>query len=185
VRGKLLPFVLAAAPVVTLDQWTKAWIQASFQLFESRSVVDGVLRITYIRNPGAAFGIFAHGFEGFRNPFFLGVTALALAVILVVVRRLPPGRPWTAAALGLVFGGAVGNLIDRLRWGEVVDFIDVFWRNHHWPTFNVADSGITVGVAFLVLVELFGERRAKSDMKGARRSGEGTRRPRRGSGSGT
>lgn len=177
--GKLLPFAVVAGSVLALDQWTKAWIQESFRLFESRPVVDGLLHITYVRNPGAAFGILAQRFEGFRNPFFLGVTALALAVILAVARRLPPGRVWTVAALGLVFGGAVGNLIDRLRWGEVVDFIDVFWRTHHWPTFNVADSGITVGVAFLVLVELFGGRAAKPDKKRAPRRGEETDLPRR------
>jgi signal peptidase II len=80
-------------------------------------------------------------------------------VIGVITWRLPKGRPVVFAALALVFGGAVGNLIDRVRWGEVVDFLDVFWRTHHWPAFNVADSAITVGMTLLIAAELFGGRK--------------------------
>jgi signal peptidase II len=133
-------------------------VLASFELYESRPVVEGLFHLTYVRNPGAAFGLFSSHGEAFRRPFFLLVTAVALTVILVVVKRLPHGRPWTTTALSLVFGGAVGNLVDRLRWGEVVDFLDFFWNNHHWPAFNVADSAITVGMGILIAVELFGKR---------------------------
>ncbi|GAB4272802.1 MAG: signal peptidase II [Deferrisomatales bacterium] len=152
-------FAGVAGAVVALDQATKAWVHTTFALHESRPVVEGVFHLTYVRNPGAAFGLFAGHAEAFRRPFFLLVTAVALAVILGVVRRLPPDRPWTLAALSLVFGGAVGNLIDRLRWGEVVDFLDVFWKTHHWPAFNVADSAITVGMTALIAMELLGRKR--------------------------
>jgi signal peptidase II len=147
-----------AGIVVGLDQATKAWIQATFRLFESRPVVDDLFHLTYVRNPGAAFGFLSHHGQGFRRPFFLGVTGVALAVIFVVVRKVPPARRWMLASLGLIFGGAVGNAIDRVRWGEVVDFIDLFWKSHHWPAFNVADSAITVGMAILILEEFLGKR---------------------------
>ncbi len=156
---KLVPFAVVAGGVLILDQFTKALVQESFRLYESRPVIEGLFHLTYVRNPGAAFGIFSQHGEAFRRPFFIGVTVLALVVIGVAVRRLPRERPWTLTALGLVFGGAVGNLIDRIRWGEVVDFLDVFWKSHHWPAFNVADSAITVGMTILIAAELFGESR--------------------------
>lgn len=164
---KALLFTAVAGAVVALDQVTKAWVQAAFRLHESRPVVDGLFHLTYVRNPGAAFGLFSRYGEAFRRPFFLAVTAVALVVIGVVVKRLPSGRPWTTAALALVFGGAVGNLVDRLRWGEVVDFLDVFWRTHHWPAFNVADSAITVGITILVLIELFGGKKDEAGKHGS------------------
>ncbi len=149
-------FGAAAGAVVALDQATKAWVQAAFRLHESRPVIEGWFHLTYIRNPGAAFGLFAGQDAVLRQALFLGVTAVALVAIGVMVHRLPAGRHAALAGLALVFGGAVGNLIDRVRWGEVVDFLDVFWRTHHWPAFNLADSAITVGVAVLLFEEFFG-----------------------------
>jgi signal peptidase II len=122
-------------------------------------VIPGFFHLTYVRNPGAAFGLFAGQAASFRKPFFLVVTLVALGAILFAVRKLPDGRRWTLASLALVFGGAAGNLVDRLRWGEVVDFLDVFWRSHHWPAFNVADSAITVGIVMLLAEEFLPKRR--------------------------
>lgn len=149
-----------AAGVVALDQWTKAWVVGNFALYQSRPVIPGVFRLTYLRNPGAAFSFLADRAEGFRRPFFLVVTFIALAVILGVVARLPRDRRGLLVALSLVFGGAVGNLIDRIRWGEVVDFLDFYWRTHHWPPFNVADSAICVGVGILIAAEFFAKKSA-------------------------
>jgi len=159
-KNRFLAFGALALAVVVLDQATKAWVLAAFELHETLPVIPGWFHLTYIRNPGAAFGLFSGHAEAFRRPFFLAVTAVALAAILAILWRAPRGRPWLLTALGLVFGGAVGNLIDRVRWGEVVDFLDVFWRTHHWPAFNVADSAITVGMGVLILEELFGRKRA-------------------------
>jgi len=159
VRTKLLFFAAPAVAALALDQLTKAWVQASFRLYESRPVIEGWFHLTYVRNPGAAFGLFADHGAGFRTPFFLIVTLVALAAIGVAVARLAPDRRWTLGALGLVAGGALGNLVDRVRWGEVVDFLDVFWRSYHWPAFNLADSAITVGVAMLLLEEFRGSRK--------------------------
>ncbi len=153
-------FSATAGAVVAMDQAAKAWVQASFRLHESRPVIEGWFHLTYIRNPGAAFGLFADQDAVLRQALFLGVTAVALVAIGVMVHRLPTGRRAALAGLALVFGGAVGNLIDRLRWGEVVDFLDVFWRTHHWPAFNLADSAITVGVAVLLFEEFFGKHEA-------------------------
>lgn len=157
-RRRLVPFAVIAAAVVGLDQATKAWVDAAFQLYESRPVVEGLFHLTYVRNPGAAFGLLAGWSAQWRQPFFVGITAVALGAILWILARLEAGRPWTLAALALVFGGAVGNLIDRIAWGEVIDFLDVFWRGYHWPAFNVADSAITVGMTILIADELFGGR---------------------------
>jgi signal peptidase II len=157
---RFLVFAAAAGGVAAADQATKAWVVGTFRLYEIRPVVEGLFNLTYIRNPGAAFGLFATWSEGFRQPFFLGVTAVALVALGVMAQRLPRGKPWSLAALALVAGGAVGNLVDRLVRGEVVDFLDVYWRSNHWPSFNTADSAITVGVAILLFQELFGGRRA-------------------------
>lgn len=162
-RSRLGGFLGTAAAVFLLDQATKAWVVSSFALYESVPVIPGLFHLTYVRNPGAAFGLFAGQAAAFRVPFFLAVTAVALVVIAWVARRLPPGRPWALGALALVFGGATGNLVDRVRWGEVVDFLDVFWRTHHWPAFNVADAAITVGVTVLILEELFAKKLTRDE----------------------
>ncbi len=159
-KRRFLAFGALALAVVVLDQATKTWVLATFELHETLPVIPGWFHLTYIRNPGAAFGLFSGHAEAFRRPFFLVVTTVALAAILAILWRAPRGRPWLLTALGLVFGGAVGNLIDRVRWGEVVDFLDVFWKTHHWPAFNIADSAITVGMGVLILEELFGRKQA-------------------------
>ena len=168
---RVLPFASVAGAVVALDQVTKTWVRSAFALYESRPVLDGLFHLTYLRNPGAAFSFLARAPEGFRRPFFIGVTVVALVVILVIAGRLPRGKPWTLTALALVFGGAVGNLIDRIRWGEVVDFLDFFWKTHHWPPFNVADSAITVGMVLLLAEELFGKKAERLGSGEARKQG--------------
>jgi signal peptidase II len=133
-------------------------VLARFSLYESIPVVPGFFHLTYVRNPGAAVGLFAGRAESFRKPFFLLVTLVALGGILLAVRKLSAQRRWMLASLALIFGGAAGNLVDRVRWGEVVDFLDVFWRSYHWPAFNVADSAITVGIVMLLAEELLPKR---------------------------
>jgi signal peptidase II len=164
VPARLVAFGCIAGLVVVLDLASKAWVLDNFRLYESRPVIEGWFHLTYVRNPGAAFGLFAGSAEVYRRPFFLAVTGIALTVIAWILWRLPRGRPLLFTALALVFGGAVGNLIDRVRWGEVVDFLDVFWRTHHWPAFNIADAAICAGMTLLVAAELFGG-------KAVRRSG--------------
>ena len=128
-------------------------------LHHSIPIIDGFFSLTYIRNTGAAFGIFSGSHEVFRRPFLIGVSILAIGFILVMLKRLRDGEKGLATALAFILGGAIGNLIDRIVYGEVIDFLDVYWAHYHWPAFNVADSFITIGVA----ITLFYLIRAKDD----------------------
>lgn len=156
--------LITTALVLPLDQATKALIMARFKLYESVTVIEHVFNITYVRNKGAAFGILSE--SPYRIPFFITVTAVAVVGLLWYLLRSRHGSAWLHASLSLIFAGALGNLIDRIRFGEVIDFLDVHWYQHHWPAFNVADSAITVGVA-LMLIDLWREeRRTKNDPSG-------------------
>ena len=138
--------------ILILDQWTKSLVTDKFQLGESVSIIREFFNLTYIRNPGAAFGIFAQSHPSFRGPFFMLIPLVALVVIGTVFRKLPANSRLLSSALSLVIGGAIGNLIDRVRFGYVVDFLDFHWRyGYHFPAFNVADSAICVGVGILIL----------------------------------
>jgi len=143
-----------AAVIVVLDQLTKLWVDSTFRLYQTMHVFSW-LNLTYVRNTGAAFSLFADQPATFRIPFFLVVALVAGAALVFYVRQTPPTQRGTLFACGLVLGGAVGNFIDRVLYGAVIDFIDVHWRGMHWPAFNVADSAISVGVAVLLLRSLF------------------------------
>jgi signal peptidase II len=149
-----------ALAILALDQFTK--FLALFRLSAGLPVplVDDLLALTLVMNPGLAFGIFGATPPGWR--WLVALLSLgALAVLAVLSARLLPSGGWLApVSLGLIFGGAVGNLIDRARFGAVVDFIDLYWRGYHWPAFNVADSAITVGVGLLALRLMFPRRPA-------------------------
>ena len=150
---------IVSVVILVLDQATKLYVDARFELYESVPVIRGWFHLTYIRNKGAAFGIFAD--NAVRIPFFIAVSLVALVVIVITLRRLRDDQRLAAAALSLIFSGALGNLIDRFRLGEVIDFLDVYWKTHHWPAFNVADSAICLGVGLLVLDMIREERRTK------------------------
>lgn len=141
---------IVAAAVLVADQATKAIVQTAMALHESIDLLP-VLALTYVRNTGAAFGVLAAVPPGIRLPLFLVVTIVAVGALVSFLRRTPPDQRWLVGALGGILGGALGNLICRVRYGEVIDFIDVHWGALHWPAFNVADSAITVGVAIVLL----------------------------------
>jgi signal peptidase II len=149
-------FILSAtvAAVVLLDYITKAYIDSNMSLHESIAVIGGFLNVTYVRNPGAAFSFLASASPGFRSVFFLTVTVLAIILVLYYIAKSKTEEPLMVFALSLILSGALGNFIDRMRLGEVIDFIDVHLSDYHWPAFNVADSAITVG-AFIMLFVLF------------------------------
>jgi signal peptidase II len=151
--------LVIAGAMLALDQLTKSVVLDRLAPGMVIVVVDDFVNLTLVRNPGLAFGVLASVPGRWR---WL-VAALSLGA-LVVLGRLALGTLPTAGwlgrlSLGLIFGGAVGNLIDRARWGSVVDFIDVHWRGYHWPAFNVADSSISIGVALLALQLFRGDRR--------------------------
>jgi signal peptidase II len=140
-----------AALVVLLDQATKLIVLDRLAPGMRIEVIDGLLALTIVMNPGLAFGLLAGLPPGWRW-LVVALSLVALAVLArVAMRVLPTGGGADITAIGLIFGGAVGNLIDRARFGAVVDFIDVYWRTWHWPAFNVADSAITIGVVLLAL----------------------------------
>jgi signal peptidase II len=150
-NSRYLLLVLLGVTIVIADQVTKYWIVQSMRLHESISIVPNLFSLTYIRNPGAAFGLLAGSSNAFRMVFF-GITSLfALALLGTILFRLPE-KDWIGqVSIVGILGGAIGNLIDRLRFGEVIDFLDVYVESYHWPAFNVADSAITVGVVCLII----------------------------------
>jgi signal peptidase II len=143
--------LLLAGAIVVVDQITKALVLERLRLGVPVPIVDGLLSLTLVLNPGLAFGLLGGVPSAWR--WIVAVLSLvALAVLARVALRVLPDGGWAGRlAIGLIFGGAVGNLVDRARFGAVVDFVDVYWRGWHWPAFNVADSAITVGVALLAL----------------------------------
>lgn len=147
--NKYLLLIVITTSVLILDQLTKLYIVSTFALYESVTVFENFLHITYILNPGAAFGIFAGRAASFRIPFFLTLSVVASVGIILFYRAVEDRL--VQVALSLILGGAIGNMIDRARLGEVIDFIDVHWYNNHWPAFNVADSAITIGVGLMIL----------------------------------
>jgi signal peptidase II len=153
-RRSALPWLGLSALVLVLDQWSKHLIETLMQPYEVRAVVP-VLDLVRARNPGVAFSFFADG-NGWQRWFFSALAAAVAVGILAWLARLDQRARVLGAALALVFAGAVGNLIDRVRLGSVVDFILAHWHDHYFPAFNVADSAITVGAALLLLDALLG-----------------------------
>ncbi len=145
--------------VLILDQVTKLYVDRVMDLYQSIKVIENFFDITYLRNKGAAFSFLAN--FSYRLPFFIMVTLIAVGVILTLYRKLRPEQNLAAVSLALILGGAIGNLIDRVRIGEVIDFIYVHWYEHYWPAFNVADSAICVGV-FLIAIDMIREERRQS-----------------------
>lgn len=140
-----------AGAVVALDQATKAAIDGLLSLHESRALIDGLLQITYVRNYGAAFGLFSSASLPHQSTMFAVLSLVALLAIGVYAWKLPSSSRLPRSGLALIMGGALGNLLDRVRLGYVIDFVDAYWGSHHWPAFNAADSAISIGVSLLVL----------------------------------
>ena len=145
--------------IIVIDQITKAYIDGSMYLHQSISIIPGYFNLTYIRNPGAAFGIMGTTSSGFRLVFFFLTSILAMGLLITIFLRLDPGDWWGQLTIASIFGGAIGNFIDRLQYGEVIDFLDFYINGYHWPAFNVADSAISVGVVSLLLLFAFEKRK--------------------------
>jgi signal peptidase II len=143
-----------AAAVLALDQATKTWVLRNLPGRPPLAVIPGCFDLVFSRNTGGVFGLLAGAPTLGRRAFFVGATAVSLGVIAALVQRWGRSSRLLTFALALVAGGAVGNLVDRLRFGSVVDFIDWHWRSHHWYTFNVADSAITGGAVLLFVHSL-------------------------------
>jgi signal peptidase II len=145
-------FAALSAGIVVLDQVTKAMVVERLPLYHSISVVQGFFALTHVRNTGAAFGIFASVASPWRGVFLNAVALGVFVAVLVWSLRTPPSAVRLQTGLALILGGAVGNLIDRFRLGSVIDFLLFHIGRYEWPSFNVADSSITVGVFLLAWV---------------------------------
>ena len=156
-----VPEALLLGTIVVLDQVTKEILKRSLELHEYRPVVDGFLSLSHVRNRGAAFGLLADAGLPYQGPVLAVVSLLALGAIAAYAWRLPAEARIPRLALAFILGGAIGNLVDRVRFGYVVDFIHVYWNQHSWPDFNVADSAISTGVVLLLLDMLRPARRAE------------------------
>ena len=152
-----LRWLWLSALLIGVDQWTKAVISGRFELYETLRVLP-VFNLVLAHNTGVAFSAFAEG-SGWQRWVFSALALVVAAVLVNWLRTLPRREQLTACALALVLAGALGNMIDRLRFGYVVDFLQWHWGEHYFPAFNVADSAITVGAALLILESLFGARR--------------------------
>ena len=144
-------FLIIAIPVVVLDQVSKIYIEYNFFLDQSVEVIPGFLNIVSVRNRGAAFGFLRDHNSILGVPIFLVIGFIALVVILYIYLKEDEHFLWRRIGLCLVLAGTSGNLIDRIRLGEVIDFIDFYFKSFHWPAFNVADSVITTGAVLLIL----------------------------------
>ena len=136
-----------------MDQLTKLLVLRYLPLFDVRAIIPGFFNLVHVHNTGAAFSMFAGANSFWRQTFFVVMTVFVLAILLYVYAKLSRNERWTRTAYALICGGALGNLIDRLRFGEVIDFLDFYVGTYHWPAFNVADSAISVG-ALMLLVSL-------------------------------
>lgn len=156
----MLKWLWLSLLVLCLDQATKLAVDGALQLFESIRLFQGV-NLTYVRNTGAAFSFLSQA-GGWQRWFFAGLALVMSSMMVLWLLRLKSHEKLMAAALSLVLGGAIGNLIDRVAYGYVIDFLDVYYQDWHWPAFNIADSAICVGVGLMLLESLNAGRNSAS-----------------------
>jgi signal peptidase II len=157
--NRFFKMLVMIASIIIIDQITKAIIQQKFFLGESIPIIKGIFNFTYVRNPGAAWGMFGHSADIIRIPLFFIVPVIASFALLYAVWTTRNSKLIPCIAYSLIFAGAVGNLIDRFSMNYVVDFLDFYWKASHFPAFNVADSSITIGAIFLGIDVLIFERK--------------------------
>lgn len=147
--------VLISGAITAADQAAKKMVTGSIALYDTVPVIPGLFNITHILNPGGAFGLFASHSPEFRQFFFLFVSTLVACLLLWFYKKTADTHVWLSSAFACIFGGAVGNLIDRFRFGRVVDFLDFYIASWHWPAFNIADSFICIGMALFIYYVVF------------------------------
>ena len=156
---KISLLICISIAIICLDQISKAYVQTQFGLHDTKALIEGFLNMTYARNYGAAFGFMEQSHPEFRDVFMLGVPPIVCLIVLTLIYQIKSesitefkNNILQLISLSMIFGGAVGNYIDRLHYGYVIDFIDFHWNvKYSFPTFNIADSAIVIGVIFLIL----------------------------------
>jgi signal peptidase II len=150
-----LIYLAVILSTIVFDQMTKTWIVDALGLYESVEIIPGFFNLVYVTNNGAAFSLLANVDSPWRHYFFLGVGSLAMVGLTVAYWKLRKVNRCYSIALALIAGGAAGNLIDRIRFGSVIDFLDLYIGHYHWPAFNVADSAICIGAGLLLVLNVF------------------------------
>ena len=158
-KKKYWVLLLVFLGVFLLDQWTKDMVQERLGLYQSVPVINGFFNLVHVRNTGGAFGMFGGERGGIGSYLFIAVSLAAVGVILFLFFKSKDNSGLFCFSLSLILSGAIGNLVDRFRYGEVVDFLDFHLYTFHWPAFNIADSAISVGVAFMAFELLFREKK--------------------------
>lgn len=148
-------YLVVIIVAIAADQLTKAMVVDSLLLYESREIIPGFFNLVYVTNKGAAFSMFADMNSPWRHYIFLSIGSVALVGLTVVYWNLRKVNRFYSWSLALIAGGAAGNLIDRVRFGAVIDFLDFYVGKYHWPAFNVADSAICVGAGLFLLINIF------------------------------
>ena len=160
-RNRYIKLLIIAGSICILDQVTKALIVTTIDVYDSIPIIPGFFNLTHIYNPGGAFGFLARNPSEMRHLFFLVSSFAAVGLIVFLYVKTPPQQRLLELALSLIMGGAFGNIIDRIRIGKVIDFLDVYIMDFHWPAFNIADSAITIGICLfayhLLFIELPGK----------------------------
>jgi len=155
--SKYYRLIVVAGIIILLDQVTKLIVLDKMPLFHNIPVISGFFNLTHIHNPGGAFGFLSTQTSNIQRLLFLFVSSLAIGLIFYFYKKTPREQSWLSTGFALVFGGAIGNLIDRIRLGKVVDFLDFYIGDWHWPAFNVADSAVSIGM-LIFLFHIFFKR---------------------------
>jgi signal peptidase II len=158
-RKKYLILVVVFCGVFFFDQITKSYVHRTLYEFQSVEIIKDFFHITHVRNTGAAFGLLAGPAHPLRTIFFVVISGVAIGVILLIYRKIEDADTLHALAFSLLLGGAVGNLVDRVWMGQVIDFLDLHWYDHHWPAFNFADAAICGGIGLIFLNMVMGSKR--------------------------
>jgi len=140
-----------AAVMVALDQATKLWVSSTMEVWTGKAIIPGFFNLVHVLNRGAAWGFLDNENIDWQRPMFIAITFVALGFIGYMLKTTEESDKWMISGLGLIAGGAIGNLIDRVRLGVVIDFLDCYVGNYHWPAFNIADCALTVGAGCIIL----------------------------------
>lgn len=162
-KRKYWVLLILCVAIIATDQWTKGVVQQRLALYQRVEVIQGFFNLTHVRNPGGAFGIFGGEKGGLGSWLFVVVSLVAIGSILFLFVKTREGEKTLSFSFSLVLSGAIGNLIDRLRFGEVVDFLDFYLYSYHWPAFNVADSAICIGIGLMAFDLLIRDRKRLRD----------------------
>jgi signal peptidase II len=160
-RRRIVAFVIALG-VFALDRWSKWMIQTHFDGYDMKQVIPGFFNIVRSQNPGVAFGMFSETASHFRTPILIGVSVIAVLLLAGMLWRIDRLDSPSAAGLALIFGGAMGNVFDRVSAGSVTDFLDFYAGTYHWYTFNIADASICTGAGLLILSMILSPRQVCS-----------------------